>query len=1554
MKAIVSSIVILLLIFNVVYSNSAKAIDVSILWNVSTDYSYDPTENIITKDDYRRNSLKYLYSFGKILEKYPQFRSNVFLGPDIYKYYEKYSAGNAFDVSYRTSMKLTESIKPEELEEFISHALKQLKKINVNNAYFSQLMFECASAVKDKKVSDLTTQKVRDFIVLYHLSWISDALIEQKPAVKDLLIKGKNFTEQEKIYLLRLETIFLKWSVLIFKKIWDRDIIDLVSTLSEENLQYDDINSIEREILELNESSIIKTHNSIFEDFFKRKPNIFKLSSTPKISFFNSVQKKYAPKMFICPDSRFLPQYSVTSIESSDIKIKTINIDAADIIRSSENERVFLDELFKRLHKVYYNSTEKLSVIVSIEVFSLLEKFKDLTVVEKIIQTFSTDPLLKANKISSLNNIETFQPEFVENKLAEEKLKLLNKLSSRSMKTLKDPKNKNIITAIVSNIFYSRDNTIIEKLLKMLDSKKERTEPVTKTAVQNKNIEFSPVIDGKITKEDLWDKANSVDLDHPYVRSFHYAANNAYVYFMVVPKTDLIELIGQDYIFSFVFLGKEDNSEYFPEFFVRLAFKDSTSVLYYWENNKWNAYKGLSDVLIDNVLELKIPLEYLRTRPEDMYCFFSMDENGKNVLTTKDNVQKIQLSHYDKIQTMKPEIKLISPIKGITRNEDVKISVEYSCFDKTAAINKKSLVIKLDGKALDDIEFGDNSAYAVVKEKLPEGRHIIETSVMDTAGRLSNIIRSDFFVDRTMPEIVYVPVQKLENTDFLRFEAEFSDNIKISNSFIFIRPFNSSDVYDKFEMKPIHNNKYVGLVPASQLDLSEKYEYYFIVSDGRNIVTSPQNIKIPYTVAVGNDKTAPVIKNVQYISSKYQINAYINEVSTILIDLVSNDSVVENCIRIENAVDFVSYSFAERYIPFLKNNNGNIKITATDRSGNSSFKIVSSLQTLDEMKTPVVFLVSFSQPYSVLSDLASDASYNGLTMSFRSNPEIPVNFYLSGSLIDSANYFRSKFLTMIKEETVADNWELLGSSYTPNILLSLDSNNLELQCEQGMRNIASVSQKIPKVFMVPFSAYSSIMIPQLKELGYENLILEDKMFSNNSNSGVHFMSYCGYDMNALEINTALSEKFIEAVVKNDHTLFLKPFFEQMEKNPQKAICLNIVGETLGLKQWQQGENPVDIFKSLDKMLSSLKTINKAKFMKASSFFDQAVPDDNASEISYYIPKYLNKHSLSWNDFNDFSENLQYFKNIFSDIYNEASKLSNRYEELKETIKRNLVVHQYNFGLFEPKKDLEDFAKVTSSYVLLYAQKYMEKRQKQYCLEEDVNKDGIKEVVIGNRNDLWIFSRYGGKLLYWFDLNKRSIIVGNEFPVIVSQEYSINRSVEPIVWKMKNTLSLNGDESRKYRLRTRMFSDHITVNGIAALNMKNSEYEVVTEENSVTFTLKAETGILEKKFTLKPNYLDVEYLFRNTSSKSIDVGIVIENEICPSPLMVMDQPHTTLEFLDNGVMNKRTKDKVVFKTYSKPEKTLKNNNFGGLEYNLKYYFSPLKTNKSFKIIFSVLK
>jgi alpha-amylase/alpha-mannosidase (GH57 family) len=155
----------------------------------------------------RMHALKDYYGMARILEDFPGIRQTFNLVPSMIVQVEEYARGEARDPFLACALKPAESLTPEEQafilrNFFMAHPTRMIQRYPRYGELFAahEAGKSARENVPDAKGA-FAPQDFRDLQVLSQLAWFDEEFQEHDPAVRELIVKGRNFTLEDQVLM---------------------------------------------------------------------------------------------------------------------------------------------------------------------------------------------------------------------------------------------------------------------------------------------------------------------------------------------------------------------------------------------------------------------------------------------------------------------------------------------------------------------------------------------------------------------------------------------------------------------------------------------------------------------------------------------------------------------------------------------------------------------------------------------------------------------------------------------------------------------------------------------------------------------------------------------------------------------------------------------------------------------------------------------------------------------------------------------------------------------------------------------------------------------------------------------------------------------------------------------------------------------------------------------------------------------------------------------------------------------------------------------------------
>ncbi len=629
-----------------------------------------------------------------------------------------------------------------------------------------------------------------------------------------------------------------------------------------------------------------------------------------------------------------------------------------------------------------------------------------------------------------------------------------------------------------------------------------------------------------------------------------------------------------------------------------------------------------------------------------------------------------------------------------------------------------------------------------------------------------------------------------------------------------------------------------------------------------------------------------------------------------------------------------------------------------------------------------------SQDLREYAKVASRACYRGFLEVLLSHPSLKFNLSLSGTLIHALHYLDPKPLELVREGLARGQFLLLGSTYSQNLLLPSDDWDNAQQIGLQRAALARTFGVRPTVFWNPERTWRANLARLLLSCGYRAVPIESHILRKSGGSLPGSYSYPeeGGPLVLLWDDEVFRARF------NFATWFHRPeyalaYLQELASDPQAHQFFPVYAEdaeAMGLWGYEQGLDPRADWRGLDSLLTEME---RRPELELKHLGDGPDPVAVLPELGEGWAEWMDRslanpqapyHEEGFEDWEDFikrSPKIRRFRHVCSAVRNRLTGLGSAwsdpgwdggksaeeipaYSRLYRMAIHTFCLHQYRFGCvgIGAKGDL-GWDGVVSSLAILRGAEFAEARSRnEKCPTasiEDVTGDGEDEILLSDGSQLAILSHWGGRLLYWFDLNDGRQFVGNQLavpearfvtdarlpefrpvltdwlpddgsdPASAEMEappsrrgkhlpgWLIEELKEPLsVWPRPVKLALG----QPLTARRRALNDFISVEGQEAQADPQMDFRLEGDRVSFLrfFGYRLE---MTKQVRLTPDGLRATYRFLNRDDTSRSIQLKIVSEFCPDLEALVQSPHASLQPIllgrnRPGVVNTMTQTAIV--------------------------------------------
>ena len=205
---------------------------VAFFWHMHQPYYRNPLTGEYSLPWVRLHALKGYYDLISLLEDYPSIRQTFNLVPSLIAQLNDYARGEARDVFLETSRKPAEELSPEEKKFllanfFMCHWETMIKPYPGYWDLLKKRGLKVPEYRLEELVHSFTTQDFRDLQVWFNLTWTGFRVRKEKEVLRELIKKGRGFTEAEKASLLKIQMEVIQRMVPLYRSVRSRGQVEI-------------------------------------------------------------------------------------------------------------------------------------------------------------------------------------------------------------------------------------------------------------------------------------------------------------------------------------------------------------------------------------------------------------------------------------------------------------------------------------------------------------------------------------------------------------------------------------------------------------------------------------------------------------------------------------------------------------------------------------------------------------------------------------------------------------------------------------------------------------------------------------------------------------------------------------------------------------------------------------------------------------------------------------------------------------------------------------------------------------------------------------------------------------------------------------------------------------------------------------------------------------------------------------------------------------------------------------------------------------------------------
>lgn len=210
-----------------------RPVSVCILWHMHQPYYPDDLSGECTLPWVRLHGVKDYFGMAALAERFPEVRLTFNLVPSLLEQIEGYLSGRLQDRFQQLTSVPAADLSEEERQELLaSFFLVNRATMIEPHPRYAQLFSKRQAARRDGRyhAGRFSTQELLDLQVWFNLCWFHPLAAERWPEIKELIDKGRGYSEEDKARVLQLQMEVLGEVIPLYRRLQERGQVELITS----------------------------------------------------------------------------------------------------------------------------------------------------------------------------------------------------------------------------------------------------------------------------------------------------------------------------------------------------------------------------------------------------------------------------------------------------------------------------------------------------------------------------------------------------------------------------------------------------------------------------------------------------------------------------------------------------------------------------------------------------------------------------------------------------------------------------------------------------------------------------------------------------------------------------------------------------------------------------------------------------------------------------------------------------------------------------------------------------------------------------------------------------------------------------------------------------------------------------------------------------------------------------------------------------------------------------------------------------------------------------
>jgi len=209
-------------------------IDLAFLWHMHQPYYPDPLSGVYPMPWVRLHGIKGYYDMPSLLREFPEIKYTINLTPSLIyqlkEYLDKGVRDKYFLLSAKRASDLTQVEKVFLLKNFFLCRKETMIQPNLGYLRLLNKRGTRPGIDMEKASKEFSDQEFLDLQCWFNLAWFGFSALKEYPELNELKRKARNFSEDDKMYLLKLQMEILSKLIPLYQDLWNQGKLEISTT----------------------------------------------------------------------------------------------------------------------------------------------------------------------------------------------------------------------------------------------------------------------------------------------------------------------------------------------------------------------------------------------------------------------------------------------------------------------------------------------------------------------------------------------------------------------------------------------------------------------------------------------------------------------------------------------------------------------------------------------------------------------------------------------------------------------------------------------------------------------------------------------------------------------------------------------------------------------------------------------------------------------------------------------------------------------------------------------------------------------------------------------------------------------------------------------------------------------------------------------------------------------------------------------------------------------------------------------------------------------------